>query len=124
MTDSIVIVSARRTAIGSFQGQFAPVKSPELGAAAIKAAVADAGVDGADVSEVIMGCVLPAGVGQAPARQAALGAGLPVSAGCTTINKVCGSGMKAVMQGHDALLAGSAEVIVAGRSEGRRVGTG
>jgi len=117
MTDSIVIVSARRTAIGSFQGQFAPVKSPDLGAAAIKAAVADAGVDGADVSEVIMGCVLPAGVGQAPARQAALGAGLPVSTGCTTINKVCGSGMKAVMQGHDALLAGSADVIVAGGME-------
>ncbi len=117
MTDSIVIVSARRTAIGSFQGQFAPVKSPDLGAAAIKAAVTDAGVDGADISEVIMGCVLPAGVGQAPARQAALGAGLPVSAGCTTINKVCGSGMKAVMQGHDALLAGSAEVIVAGGME-------
>ncbi|RFF28867.1 acetyl-CoA C-acyltransferase [Wenzhouxiangella sediminis] len=117
MTDSIVIVSARRTAIGSFQGQFAPTKSPDLGAAAIKAVLADAGVDGADVSEVIMGCVLPAGVGQAPARQASLGAGLPVSAGCTTINKVCGSGMKAVMQGHDALLAGSADVVVAGGME-------
>ena len=117
MTDSIVIVSARRTAIGSFQGQFAPVKSPELGSAAIRAAVADAGIDAADVSEVIMGCVLPAGVGQAPARQAALGADLPVSTGCTTINKVCGSGMKAVMQGHDALLVGSADVIVAGGME-------
>ncbi|WP_376692100.1 acetyl-CoA C-acyltransferase [Wenzhouxiangella sp. EGI_FJ10409] len=117
MTDSIVIVSARRTAIGSFQGQFAPLKSPQLGAAAIKAALGDAGVDGADVSEVIMGCVLPAGVGQAPARQASLGAGVPVSTGCTTINKVCGSGMKAVFQGHDALLAGSADIVVAGGME-------
>ena len=117
MTDTIVIVSARRTAIGSFQEQFAPVKSPELGSAAIRAAVTDAGIDGKDVSEVIMGCVLPAGVGQAPARQAALGADLPVSTGCTTINKVCGSGMKAVMQGHDALLAGSADIVVAGGME-------
>ena len=117
MTDSIVIVSARRTAIGSFKGQFARVKSPELGSAAIRAAVADAGIDGTDVSEVIMGCVLPAGVGQAPARQAALGAELPTSTGCTTINKVCGSGMKAVMQGHDALLAGSADIVVAGGME-------
>ncbi|NBB91877.1 MAG: acetyl-CoA C-acyltransferase [Gammaproteobacteria bacterium] len=117
MTDSIVIVSARRTAIGSFQGQFAPVKSPDLGAAAVKAVLTDAGVDGADVSEVIMGCVLPAGLGQAPARQASLGAGLPVSTGCTTINKVCGSGMKAVMQGHDALLAGSADIVIAGGME-------
>jgi acetyl-CoA C-acetyltransferase len=117
MTDTIVIVSARRTAIGSFQGQFAPVKSPELGSAAIRAAVTDAGIDGKEVSEVIMGCVLPAGVGQAPARQAALGADLPVSTGCTTINKVCGSGMKAVMQGHDALLAGSADIVVAGGME-------
>lgn len=117
MSDAVVIVSARRTAIGSFQGQFAPVKTPQLGAAAIAAAVADAGIDGGSVSEVIMGCVLPAGVGQAPARQAALGAGLPTGAGCTTINKVCGSGMKAVMQGHDAILAGSAEVVVAGGME-------
>jgi acetyl-CoA C-acetyltransferase len=117
MSDAIVIVAARRTAVGSFQGQFAPVKSPVLGSAAIAAAVADAGVAGEDVSEVIMGCVLPAGVGQAPARQAALGAGLPTSTGCTTINKVCGSGMKAVMQAHDALLAGSAEIVVAGGME-------
>ena len=117
MPDSIVIVSARRTAVGSFQGQFAPVKSPELGSAAIKAALTDAGIDGDDVSEVIMGCVLPAGVGQAPARQASLGAGVPVSAGCTTINKVCGSGMKAVMQGSDALLAGSADIVVSGGME-------
>jgi len=117
VSDAIVIVSARRTAIGSFQGQFAPVKSTQLGSAAIAAALADAGVDGKEVSEVIMGCVLPAGTGQAPARQAALGAGLPVSAGCTTINKVCGSGMKAVMQGNDAILAGSADIVIAGGME-------
>ncbi len=117
MSDPIVIVSARRTAIGSFQGQMAPLKAPQLGSTAIAAAVADAGISVDEVSEVIMGCVLPAGTGQAPARQAALGAGLPTNAGCTTINKVCGSGMKAVMQGHDAILAGSAEIVVAGGME-------
>jgi len=117
MSDSIVIVSARRTAIGSFQGQFAPVKSPVLGAAAIRAAVADAGIDGEDLSEVIMGCVLPAGAGQAPARQATLGADLPISVAATTINKVCGSGMKAVMQARDAIAAGSADIVVAGGME-------
>ncbi len=117
MSDPIVIVSARRTAIGSFQGQFATLTSPQLGAAAIAAACTDAGIDGADISEVIMGCVLPAGTGQAPARQAALGAALPTSVGCTTINKVCGSGMKAVMQAHDAILAGSAELVIAGGME-------
>ncbi|NKI33722.1 acetyl-CoA C-acyltransferase [Wenzhouxiangella sp. XN79A] len=117
MTDSIVIAAARRTAIGSFQGQFAPVAAPALGSAAIRAAVADAGVDPAEISEVLMGCVLPAGLGQAPARQAALGADLPVSVACTTLNKVCGSGMKAVMQGHDALVAGSADLVVAGGME-------
>jgi len=116
-TDSIVIVSARRTAIGSMLGQFAPVKSQELGAEAIKAAIADAGIEGGDVSEVIMGCVLPANLGQAPARQAALGAGIPKSVGCTTINKVCGSGMKAVMLAHDLIKAGSADVVVAGGME-------
>ncbi|MBY6203360.1 acetyl-CoA C-acyltransferase [Halomonas denitrificans] len=117
MTDSIVIVAARRTAIGSFQGQFSPVSAPQLGSAAIRAAVADAGIEGPEVSEVLMGCVLPAGVGQAPARQAALGADLPISVACTTLNKVCGSGMKAVMQGHDALVAGSSDVVVAGGME-------
>ncbi len=117
MSDPIVIASARRTAIGSFQGQFARVKSPQLGSAAISAAVDDAKVAGEDISEVIMGCVLPAGTVQAPARQATLGAGLPVSTGCTTINKVCGSGMKAIIQGHDALLAGSSEIVVAGGME-------
>jgi acetyl-CoA C-acetyltransferase len=117
MTDSIVIAAARRTAIGSFQGQFARVPATQLGSAAIRAAVADAGIAADDISEVLMGCVLPAGLGQAPARQAALGADLPISVGCTTINKVCGSGMKSVMQGHDALRAGSADVIVAGGME-------
>jgi len=117
MSDAIVITAARRTAIGSFQGQFTPVSSPELGSAAIRAALDDSGVAGEDVSEVLMGCVLPAGTGQAPARQAALGADLPLSAGCTTLNKVCGSGMKAVMLGHDAILAGSARIVVAGGME-------
>jgi len=117
MSESIVIVSARRTAIGSFQGQFAPVKSPVLGAAAIRAAVADAGIPGDEISEVIMGCVLPAGAGQAPARQATLGADLPMSVAATTINKVCGSGMKAVMQARDAIAAGSADIVVAGGME-------
>ena len=113
----IVIAGAKRTPIGSFQGQFKAVSANELGAAAIKAAVEHAGITGADVSEVIMGCVLPAGLGQAPARQAALKAGIPVSAGCTTINKVCGSGLKAVMLGNDAIKAGSSEIVVAGGME-------
>ena len=117
MPNSIVITAARRTAIGAFQGQFAPVSSPELGAAAIRAALADSGIGGDDVSEVLMGCVLPAGTGQAPARQAAIAAGLPVSVGATTLNKVCGSGMKAVMLGHDAICAGSAEIVIAGGME-------
>ena len=113
----IVIVGAKRTAIGSFLGQFSGVPTPTLGATAIAAAVEQSGVDASDVSEVFMGCVLPANLGQAPARQAAIGAGLPLSAGCTTINKVCGSGMKAVMLGHDLIQAGSAEVVVAGGME-------
>jgi len=117
MSDAIVIVGARRTAIGSFMGQFTGVPSPTLGATAIRAALAQSGLDGGKVSEVLMGCVLPAGLGQAPARQAALAAGLPLAAGCTTINKVCGSGMKAIMLGHDLIRAGSAEVIVAGGME-------
>lgn len=116
-SDDIVIVSAARTPMGGFQGELAQVKAPELGAAAIKAAVARAGIDGNSVNEVLMGCVLPAALGQAPARQAALGAGLPLSAGATTLNKVCGSGLKTVMFGHDLLAAGSADVIVAGGME-------
>lgn len=113
----IVIVGAKRTAIGSFLGQFTGVPTPTLGSAAISAALEQAGVAADQVDEVIMGCVLPAGLGQAPARQAALGAGLPTAAGCTTINKVCGSGMKAIMLGHDLIKAGSAKVVVAGGME-------
>ena len=113
----IVIVGAKRTAIGSFLGQFSGVPTPTLGAIAIQAALQQSGVPGDDVSEVFMGCVLPANLGQAPARQAAIGAGLPMSAGCTTVNKVCGSGMKAVMLGHDLIKAGSASVVVAGGME-------
>ena len=113
----IVIVGARRTAIGSMLGQFTGVPTTTLGAAAIKAALDQAGVPAADVSEVIMGCVLPANLGQAPARQAAIAAGLSKSAACTTINKVCGSGMKAIMLGHDLIKAGSASIVVAGGME-------
>ncbi|MBA4710060.1 acetyl-CoA C-acyltransferase [Aquitalea aquatica] len=115
--ESIVIVGMARTAMGGFQGMFAGQSASQLGAAAIRTAVERAGVAAEDVEEVIMGCVLPAGQGQAPARQAALGAGLPLAAGCTTINKMCGSGMKAAMLAHDLLLAGSARVMVAGGME-------
>ena len=113
----IVIVGAKRTAIGSFLGQFTGVPTPTLGATAIKAALEQSGVSGADVSEVIMGCVLPANLGQAPARQASLAAGISKSVGCTTINKVCGSGMKAIMLAHDLIKAGSASIVVAGGME-------
>ncbi|AVZ78217.1 acetyl-CoA C-acetyltransferase [Zoogloeaceae bacteirum Par-f-2] len=117
MNDPVVIVSAARTPMGGFQGELAALTAPQLGAEAIRAALARAGLNPEQVQEVIMGCVLPAGLGQAPARQAALGAGLPLSAGCTTVNKVCGSGMKATMLAHDLLLAGSNEVMVAGGME-------
>jgi acetyl-CoA C-acetyltransferase len=113
----IVIAAARRTAMGGFQGDFRDVTAPELGAAALKAAVADAKLAPADVEQVVMGCVLPAGLGQAPARQAALKAGLDLGAACVTLNKMCGSGMKAVMDAHDALKAGSAAIIAAGGME-------
>ncbi len=103
--------------MGGFQGELAPVKATELGARAIAAALADAGVPAADVEEVVMGCVLPAGLGQAPARQASLGAGIPLAAGCTTVNKMCGSGMKAAMLAHDLIAAGSNDVMVAGGME-------
>lgn len=115
--DPVVIVSCARTPMGAFQGELKGFAAPELGAAAIRAAVERAKLKPEDVHEVIMGCVLPAGQGQAPARQASLGAGLALSAGCTTVNKMCGSGMKAAMLAHDALLAGSAGVIVAGGME-------
>ncbi|MGV8960722.1 MAG: thiolase family protein [Stenotrophomonas sp.] len=113
----IVIAAAKRTPIGSFLGQFNGVPTPTLGAAAIAAAMEQSGIPAADVSEVIMGCVLPANLGQAPARQASLAAGLPISAGATTLNKVCGSGMKAIMLGHDLIKAGSASIVVAGGME-------
>jgi len=115
--DQIVIASMARTPIGNFQGAFAAVPAPELGARAVSAAVARGGVKAEAIDEVIMGCVLPAGLGQAPARQAALGAGLPQSAGCVTLNKVCGSGMKTVMIAHDSIRAGTNTIVVAGGME-------
>ena len=116
-SDAVVIVAARRTPIGAFQGAFSDATAPELGATAIAAAVADSGIDPADVDQVYMGCVLPAGLGQAPARQAALGGGLPTGVPCTTVNKMCGSGMQSVVLGHDQILANSAEIVVAGGLE-------
>jgi acetyl-CoA C-acetyltransferase len=116
-SDPVVILSARRTPVGAFQGALAAVTAPQLGATAIKAALADSGVKSSEIDEVIMGCVLSAGLGQAPARQAALGAGLPTSTPCTTVNKMCGSAMRAVMQGADQILAGSAQVVIAGGIE-------
>jgi acetyl-CoA C-acetyltransferase len=113
----IVILSARRTPIGAFQGALAPLTAPQLGAAAAKAALETAGVAGADVQEVILGCVLPAGLGQAPARQAAIGAGIPLAVPATTINKMCGSGLKAVMMAADQIRAGDAQIILAGGLE-------
>ena len=117
MSDPIVIVSAARTPIGGLLGDFASLQAPQLGAVAIKAAVERAGIAGDSVDEVLFGCCLMAGQGQAPARQAALAAGLPQSAGAVTLSKMCGSGMRAMMFGHDMLAAGSADVIVAGGME-------
>ena len=113
----IVIVAAKRTPMGGFQGSLSGVTSPSLAATAIKALLADTQVAPDKVDEVLMGCVLPAGLGQAPARQATLGAGLPLSVGATTVNKVCGSGMKTVMLAHDLLKAGSAKLVIAGGME-------
>ena len=113
----VVIVSAKRTPIGAFLGVLSPLSAVQLGSAAIKAALESAGIAAADVQEVIMGCVLPAGLGQAPARQAALGAGVPVGAPATTINKMCGSGLKAVMMAADQIRAGSANIVLAGGLE-------
>lgn len=117
MTKSIVIIGATRTPMGGFQGDFATTPATELGAAAIKGAVENADLKPDAIDEVLMGCVLPAGLGQAPARQAALGAGLPQSTPCTTVNKVCGSGMKTVMTAHDQIIAGSQTTMVAGGME-------
>jgi acetyl-CoA C-acetyltransferase len=116
-SDSIVIVAAKRTPIGAFQGALSGATATDLGAAAVAGALESVSIDRALVGEVLMGCVLPAGLGQAPARQAALGGGIPLGAACTTVNKMCGSGMKAIMLGHDAIRAGSADVVVAGGLE-------
>ena len=115
--DPIVVAGMARTPMGGFQGALAAVDAPALGAAAIGAALERAGVDGAEVGETVMGCVLQAGQGQAPARQAARAAGLPDSVGATTVNKMCGSGMRAAMFGHDAIAAGAADIVVAGGQE-------
>ena len=115
--DPIVIVGAARTPMGGFQGDFSSLAASDLGAVAIKAAVERAGIAPADVEKLYFGCVLPAGQGQAPARQAALKAGLPIAVGCTTVNKMCGSAMEAAIVAHDALVAGSADVMVAGGME-------
>ena len=115
--DPVVVLAARRTPVGAFQGALATVTAPQLGSVAIKAALADSGVAASEIDEVIMGCVLSAGIGQAPARQAALGAGIPSSIPATTVNKMCGSAMRAVMSAADQILAGSARVVVAGGIE-------
>lgn len=117
MNDPIVITGIARTPMGSFQGSLSDMTASQLGAAAIKSAVERSGIAPEDVQEVLMGCVLPAGQGQAPARQAGLGAGLPLGTGCTTINKMCGSGMKAAMLAYDSLMAGSNDIMVAGGME-------
>ncbi|MGH8610662.1 MAG: acetyl-CoA C-acetyltransferase, partial [Gammaproteobacteria bacterium] len=117
MAQDIFIVAARRTPNGSFLGALSPLSAVELGAFAIRAVVSEAGIALGAIEEVLMGCVLPAGLGQAPARQAALKAGIPQSVPCTTVNKMCGSGMKTVMLAHDLIKAGSAEIVLAGGME-------
>jgi acetyl-CoA C-acetyltransferase len=117
LADPVVILAARRTPLGAFQGALSGVTAPQLGAAAIRSALAESGLAPADVDEVIMGCVLSAGLGQAPARQAALGGGIPAGTTTTTVNKMCGSGMRAVMLAADQILAGSADIVVAGGLE-------
>ena len=117
MSDSIVIVAAKRTPIGAMNGQLVGLSSPQLASVAIKAAVAQSGLQAADITDAIIGCVLPAALGQAPARQAVLGADLLNSTTCTTVNKVCGSGMKSAMMGFDAITAGSADIVLAGGME-------
>ena len=117
MTDPVLILSARRTPIGAFQGALSSLAAPQLGSVAIRAAIASSGLAAADLDEVLMGCVLPAGLGQAPARQAALGAGVPIEVPATTVNKMCGSAMKAIMLGADQLAAGRASLVLAGGLE-------
>ena len=115
--DKIVIVSAKRTAIGSFQGNLSSIKATSLGSKVIKKNLKDLSIEPSEIDETIMGCVLPAGLGQAPARQAAMEAGIPPESGATTINKMCGSGMKAIMFGHDSIIAGHNNVVIAGGLE-------
>jgi acetyl-CoA C-acetyltransferase len=115
--DPIVIVAARRSPMGAFQGVLSPLAAPEISAAVTAACIEDTGINAADIDEVLLGCVLPAGLGQAPARQAALGAGIPVGTACTTVNKVCGSGMKTTMFANDLIKAGSANIVVSGGME-------
>jgi len=115
--DPIVIVAARRSALGAFQGVLSPLAATQISSAVTAACIEDAGIDPADIDEVLLGCVLPAGLGQAPARQAALGAGIPIGVGCTTVNKVCGSGMKTTMLANDMIIGGSAEIVVSGGME-------
>ena len=117
MKDPVVIVGMARTPMGGMQGVFSAISATDLGAAAIRGAVSDAGITTDSIDEVLMGCVLSAGLGQAPARQAAIKAEIPNSTPCTTISKVCGSGMKAIMNAHDAIASGSADIIVAGGME-------
>ena len=117
MTEDVFIVAARRTPIGAFQGALSGASAPQLGAAAVRAAIADSRVSPAQIDEVILGCVLPAGLGQAPARQASMAAGVPQAVPCTTINKVCGSGMRSAMLGCDSIRAGTAHIVVAGGFE-------
>lgn len=114
---SVVVTGLARTPIGGFQGRLSPLTAPQLGSASIRAALEDSDISGSDVDEVLMGCVLPAGIGQAPARQAALAAGIPKSVGCTTVNKMCGSGMKTVMLGYDSIVAGTNSVVATGGLE-------
>jgi acetyl-CoA C-acetyltransferase len=116
-SDAVVIVAAKRTPLGAFQGSLAGASGTDLGAAAIRACIEDSGIDAGAIDEVLMGCVLPAGLGQAPARIAALGAGVPVGAGCTTLNKACGSSMKTTMLGNDLIKVGSAGIVVSGGLE-------
>ena len=115
--DPVVIVAAKRTPIGAFQGALGGATAPQLGAAVLRAVTADAGISAGDIDQVLMGCVLPAGLGQAPARQASIGAGIPDGVPCTTVNKMCGSGMEAIILGHDRIRAGSAAIVVAGGFE-------
>lgn len=115
--ESIVVVAGRRTPLGAFLGVLSPVTAIDLSATATKAAITDCGLDASDVDEILLGCVLPAGLGQAPARQAALAAGIPTGIPCTTVNKVCGSGMKTTTLGHDLIVAGSATIVITGGME-------